>query len=681
MADNSSNSTNKLKEEAKQNILDKDGIVAESTSVEVELIQTPNNVTSRKRTSSSGKERWSKLSQSVTKSEAISEDTKRVMAAYHALDDLTVLPTKIQLWSHQDAKSNTLIIVLPAVVTALWLAIPLNPWGYEKWNEQNIGMYVIYVSVYAIFQSLCFTQFFNSIMPLSKLHQLAIAIFVAASVIVIAWVSGLVVGSFFFENCVLAAAAWDSFAALGIGFSFIWVTVVLFKMITKASRETHKVVQSAKSYKALYEHTSNKISKAEHFHGQLHDVASAFCRHMHEEIVDHHIAEVKAHEEAKITDVDKSGEEEVIEASVVEKEKLILELSTKVRLEIAQKLEKISDDFTMQKKWQLGMTMLVIFICGVTYWSLTVFIAWFASASHDPITKGYQTIVYHSIIILFEWLGCLCADIVDVAQITTVTPGVLTGEHNRRFDDFKFYRLSTRVMFYFSFVRRAFYIPLFVQITNWLEYLSMSIVSMAFVIGFQILLRSPRYYKFMEWYVGNCWPLVPYRSYKTCLDQACLYNYFDFINIFSGVLQFLVAYIFCTMTYNASSFNHYFKGFQWNTILYVVVWSILQCIYCVIISQYESKFPRKFSQRIPKPLVEGATKLEYDEGEEKTYITDPLNVLSHVYKSGDTILYSMIMIAIHVSQNPYFAFTLHNLSANPCTDLINTTATGTNVTL
>jgi hypothetical protein len=83
-------------------------------------------------------------------------------------------------------------------------------------------------------------------------------------------------------------------------------------------------------------------------------------------------------------------------------------------------------------------------------------------------------------------------------------------------------------------------------------------------------------------------------------------------------------------------------------------------------------------------LVEGATKLEYDEGEEKTYVTDPLDVLSHVYKSGDTILYSMIMIAIHVSQNPYFAFTLHNLSANPCTDLINTTATGTagtNVTL
>ena len=73
-------------------------------------------------------------------------------------------------------------------------------------------------------------------------------------------------------------------------------------------------------------------------------------------------------------------------------------------------------------------------------------------------------------------------------------------------------------------------------------------------------------------------------------------------------------------------------------------------------------------------------KLEYDEGEEKTYLTDPLNVLSHVYKSGDTILYSMIMIAIHVSQNPYFAFTLHNLSSNPCTDLINTAVTGTNAT-
>eukprot|EP00943_MAST-04B_sp_MAST-4B-sp1_P000989 g989.t1 len=673
MADNSSTPTDKVEVGAKQNILDKNGIT-DFTSIEVELIQKPTNSTSPKRKRSSAKQKWSNIRESISKSEAISEDTKRFIEAYRSLDDLTVIPTQIHLWTHQDAKSITLIIALPAVVTALWLAIPLNPWGYEKWNEQNIGMYAIYASVYAIFQSLSFTQFFNSIMPLSKLHQLAIAIFVATSVIVIAWVSGLVVGSFFFENCLLAAVAWDSFAALGIGFSFIWVTVVLFRMINKASRETHNVVQSAKSYKALYEHTSKNISKAEHFHGQLHDVVSAFSRHIHEKVVDHHVAEAKKHE-AKLIEIDKGNKEE--EASVEENDKNILELSTKVRVEIAQKLEKISDDFTMQKKWQLGMTMLVIFICGVTYWALTVFIAWFASASHDPITKGYQTIVYHSIIILFEWLGCLCADIVDVAQITTVTPGVLTGEHNRRFDDFKFYRLSTRVMFYFSFVRRAFYIPLFVQIDNWMEYLSMSIVSMAFVIGFQILLRSPRYYKFMEWYVGNCWPLVPYRSYRTCLDQACLYNYFDFINIFSGVLQFLVAYVFCTMTYNGSSFNHYFKEFQWDTILYVVVWSILQCIYCLIISQYESKVPRKFSQRIPKPLVEGATKLEYDEGEEKSYVTDPLDVLSHVYKSGDTILYSMVIIAIHVSQNPYFAFTLHNLSANPCTDLVNTTATGT----
>ena len=47
------------------------------------------------------------------------------------------------------------------------------------------------------------------------------------------------------------------------------------------------------------------------------------------------------------------------------------------------------------------MTMLTL-ICDIR--SLTVFIAWFASVSHDPITKGYQTIVYHSIITLFEWL-------------------------------------------------------------------------------------------------------------------------------------------------------------------------------------------------------------------------------------------------------------------------------------
>ena len=96
----------------------------------------------------------------------------------------------------------------------------------------------------------------------------------------------------------------------------------------------------------------------------------------------------------------------------------------------------------------------------------------------------------------------------------------------------------------------------------------------------------------------------------------------------------------------------------------------MQCLYCLIILTYEAKVPRKFKQRIPKPTAEDALSLEYDEGVEKIYVTDPFEVLKHVYKSGDTILYSMIIIAIHVSQNPYFAFTLHNLSSTPCTDLI-----------
>eukprot|EP00944_MAST-04C_sp_MAST-4C-sp1_P000645 g645.t1 len=635
----------------------------------IELVERDSSYPARKL--SSGKRKWINLRESVRRSEAISDDTKRIMEAYHALDDLTVIPTKTRLWSHQNAKSNLLILLVPAAVTALWLCIPLNPWYYEQWRNDNLILYGVYAFVYAIFQGLCITQFFNSVMPLSKCHQLAIATFVATATIALAFISGLVAGSFFFENCVFAAIAWDLFCALGVGFSFIWVTIVLFKMIKKASVETHTVLKAAQSYKSLYEHTSKNISTTKHFHGQLQDIASTLVRQIHEDIINHHVQQTREYEKAKskantIALHNAMNEDENQAAA----EREILALSTKFRLEIAERLNKIAEDFTMQKKWQLAMTMLVVFICGVTYWSLTVFVAWWVSASHDPLMKAYQTIAYHSVIILFEWLACLCADMVDVAQITTVTPGVLAGAQNRKFDDFKFYRLSTRVMYYFSFVRRAFYIPLFVQINDWGEWVAMTLVSMIIIIGFQIILRSPRYYQFMEWYIGNCWPMVPYRSYKTCLDQACLYNYFDFVNVFSCLLQFMVAYVFCTMSYNSQSFDHFFTSFDWNTILYVLAWTIMQCLYCLIILTYEAKVPRKFKQRIPKPTAEGALCLKYDEGVEKIYITDPLEVLKHVYKSGDTILFSMIIIAIHVSQNPYFAFTLHNLSSTPCTDLI-----------
>ena len=665
------NSGNSVVEHAPQGVEDK----TPATDVtSVELVETPHGASGDslpRRRLSSGKRKWISLRESVSRSEAISDDTKRIMEAYHALDDLTVMPTKTTLWTHQNAKSTGLILLVPATVTALWLCIPLNPWYYEQWRDENVLLYGIYAFVYAIFQGLCITQFFNSVMPLSKCHQLAIATFVATATIALAFVSGLIAGSFFFENCVFAAVAWDSFCALGVGFSFIWVTVVLFQMIQKASVETHKVLKAAQSYRSLYEHTSKNISTVKHFHGQLHDIASTLVRQMHEDIIDHH---VKQSREFKKNQASKNAKPErnvaIEDENQAATEGEIFALSTRFRLEIAERLNKIAEDFTMQKKWQLGMTMLVVFICGVTYWSLTVFVAWWVSASHDPLTKAYQTIAYQSVIILFEWLGCLCADMVDVAQITTVTPGVLAGAHNRKFDDFKFYRLSTRVMYYFSFVRRAFYIPLFVQINDWGEWVAMTLVSMTIIIGFQIMLRSPRYYHFMEWYVGNCWPLVPYRSYKTCLDQACLYNYFDFLNVFSSLLQFIVAYVFCTMSYNSSSFNHFFTSFDWNTILYVFAWTIMQCLYCLIILVYEAKVPRTFKQRIPKIAPKGASRLEYDEGVEKIYITDPFDVLKDVYKSGDTILFSMTIIAIHVSQNPYFAFTLHNLSLAPCTDLI-----------
>ena len=241
------------------------------------------------------KRKWINLRESVSRSEAISDDTKRFMEAYHALDDLTVIPTKTRLWSHQNAKSNVLILLVPAAVTALWLCIPLNPWYYEQWRNDNLILYGVYAFVYAIFQGLCITQFFNSVMPLSKCHQLAISTFVATATIALAFISGLVVGSFFFEKLCIRCGCLGFVLCFGVGFSFIWVTIVLFKMIKKASVETHTVLKAAQSYKTLYEHTSKNIS-TKHFHGQLQDIASTLVRQIHEDIINHHVQQTREYE-------------------------------------------------------------------------------------------------------------------------------------------------------------------------------------------------------------------------------------------------------------------------------------------------------------------------------------------------------------------------------------------------
>ena len=132
-------------------------------------------------------------------------------------------------------------------------------------------------------------------------------------------------------------------------------------MIKKASVETHTVLKAAQSYKSLYEHTSKNISTTKHFHGQLQDIASTLVRQIHEDIINHH---VRKHENMKRKPKAKNGAYAMMRTKIKQYRTRNLGFSTRFRLEIAERLNKISEDFTMQKKWQLGMTMLVVFICG-----------------------------------------------------------------------------------------------------------------------------------------------------------------------------------------------------------------------------------------------------------------------------------------------------------------------------
>jgi hypothetical protein len=630
----------------------------DSTAVEVEL--TVEQPATPKRKSS----RWRSMSSVITHSTAISEDTKRIMDAFHALDDLTVEPEQGHIWKDHGYRLVALVVVLPSVASAAWMAIPLNPWKEETWGEKQINMYIIFSAIYTFFLGLGATQFFNAIMPLTRCIQVVMAVTVSVTVIVGAFISGLVVGKYLFPNCVLAAVAWDSFSFIGLCISFLWVARIFYLLINRAKTEVAAVLKNATNYKELYGHTTGKIAKENHYHAHLADVSSALHRSLHVALVDHHEETVTVgnaggdsdstgdEKNNQTSDVDKSKEPK---AKAMESLKSTLEkitavdaeeesLSVALRLQIADRLSKIADDFSSQKHWQFGMTVLVIFICCLTYWMLTVFVAWWASGSHDPIVKGWQTIVYYLAIFVMEWLAMLCADLIDVAQITTATPGALRAEHSRKFDDFQFYRLSTRVMFYFSCVRRAFYIPLFCQIANWEEWVAMTLVSMVACFSLQVLVRSQSYYDYMKWYTFKCWPDWEYRSKDTCLDQSCLYNGFDFINLCTCLFQFLVVWAL-TDEHNMQSFS-YLRESSSETVVYVIVWASFQMLYCAMVSFYEWKVHSK-------------------EGNERL----AGKLLEKVYSTGDSLVFSMVIIGINVTQNPYFAFSLNNLSEVPCTDL------------
>ena len=627
--------------------------------------------------------RWSSVKAVLHKSSAISDDTKRIMIAFHALDDLTVLPENLsEKWSYQNSKSSLLIVALPSLMAAAWMAIPLNPWNETTWGEKQISVYMAFSIIYTFFLGLNISQFFNAVMPLSKLHQFLLAIIVSVTVVIAAYIAGAVRGKYSFSNCVVAAVAWGGFGCIGIALAFGTIGYKFRTMMEKAKNEVDRVVENARSYRDLYIHTTQNINKGTHVEVHLSDVASAVYRSFHGSIMRHHHKQVqsRADEDAKIQEraqnfVNDEGEkntfmqidpqstgqryvdkgeshENMVQntfASIAEND-YIEDLNAAMRFEIAEELGHISSGFRQKKWWQFCMCMLVIFICMLTYWGLIIFVAWWASGSHDPILKGWQTIVYYVFIFVMEWLAMLCADMIDVAQITTATPGALTAELHRKFDDFQFYRLSTRVMFYFSCIRRAFYIPLFIQIDNWDEWVSMTIASMGVSILLQMLIRSTKYYTFMVWYVGKCWPNIPYRKYTTCLDQSCLYNFYDSLNLLVCVFQFMVCQGLIS-SQNANSFPYFSKASK-DLLLFVIVWALFQAFYCGFIIFYESRMYNRVA-----------------------HIT-----LEHIYNTGDTILFSMVVMAISVTQHPYFALSLNNLSTEACHGIYDGTPHALNLT-
>eukprot|EP00945_MAST-04E_sp_MAST-4E-sp1_P003048 g3048.t1 len=472
----------------------------DSTAVEVEL--TVEQPATPKRKSS----RWRSMSSVITHSTAISEDTKRIMDAFHALDDLTVEPEQGHIWKDHGYRLVALVVVLPSVASAAWMAIPLNPWKEETWGEKQINMYIIFSAIYTFFLGLGATQFFNAIMPLTRCIQVVMAVTVSVTVIVGAFISGLVVGKYLFPNCVLAAVAWDSFSFIGLCISFLWVARIFYLLINRAKTEVAAVLKNATNYKELYGHTTGKIAKENHYHAHLADVSSALHRSLHVALVDHHEETVTVGNAGG--DSDSTGDEKNNQTSDVDKSK---EPKAKAMESLKSTLEKITA--------------------------------------------------------------------VDAEE----------------------------------------------------ESLS-------------VLVRSQSYYDYMKWYTFKCWPDWEYRSKDTCLDQSCLYNGFDFINLCTCLFQFLVVWAL-TDEHNMQSFS-YLRESSSETVVYVIVWASFQMLYCAMVSFYEWKVHSK-------------------EGNERL----AGKLLEKVYSTGDSLVFSMVIIGINVTQNPYFAFSLNNLSEVPCTDL------------
>ena len=102
-----------------------------STAVEVEL--TVEQPATPKRKSS----RWRSMSSVITHSTAISEDTKRIMDAFHALDDLTVEPEQGHIWKDHGYRLVALVVVLPSVAYAAWTQTIPNQCSALKTRASN----------------------------------------------------------------------------------------------------------------------------------------------------------------------------------------------------------------------------------------------------------------------------------------------------------------------------------------------------------------------------------------------------------------------------------------------------------------------------------------------------------------------------------------------------------------
>ena len=102
---------------------------------------------------------------------------------------------------------------------------------------------------------------------------------------------------------------------------------------------------------------------------------------------------------------------------------------------------------------------------------------------------------------------------------------------------------------------------------------------------------------------------------------------------------------------NANSFPYFSKASK-DLLLFVIVWALFQAFYCGFIIFYESRMYNRVA-----------------------HIT-----LEHIYNTGDTILFSMVVMAISVTQHPYFALSLNNLSTEACHGIYDGTPHALNLT-